>query len=168
MPDLGSTSHSCLIYERRIKMTQFEFKTLDLPTLHRHVIGFDRVFDEINRTFANSRSTGAYPPYNISKLDETHFLLEVAVAGFSEEELDVSLNDQRLTITGKKTEADSKEDVEYLHRGISARDWERVFTLGPDHEVRGAMVKNGILTVAVEHVIPNEKKPRKIAITYTK
>jgi molecular chaperone IbpA len=147
-------------------MTQFEFKTLDLPTLHRHVIGFDRVFDEINRTFSNSRNAGTYPPYNISKLDETHFLVEVAVAGFAENELDVSLNDQRLTVTGKKAEPDSA--AEYLHRGISARDWERVFTLGPDHEVRGAVVKNGILSIAVEHVLPDEKKPRKIAITYTK
>lgn len=147
-------------------MTHFEFKTLDLPSLHRHVIGYDRVFDEIDRVFANSRNTGTYPPYNIVKLDDTHILLEVAVAGFTEDELDVALTDQRLTITGKKAESTSVP--EYLHRGISSRDWERVFALGPNHEVRGAVVKNGILSIAVEHVIPEEKKPRKIAITYTK
>ena len=72
-------------------MTEFTLHTLDLPTLHRHAIGFDRMFDELNRTFANSRQDGNYPPYNIAKLDDTHYVIEVAVAGFKESELNVEL-----------------------------------------------------------------------------
>ena len=69
-------------------MTNFSLRTLDLPTLHRHAIGFDRIFDELNRTFANSKTDGNYPPHNIVQIDETHYAIQLAVSGFSEDELD--------------------------------------------------------------------------------
>lgn len=146
-------------------MTQYSFSTFDLPTLHRHAIGFDRMFEELNRTFANSKSEN-YPPYNVVKLDDAHYVVEVAVAGFNDEELDVELKDGVLTVSGER--AKQEDTPEYLHRGISARSFVRRFTLAENVEVRAANVKNGILSVALEHVVPEEKKPKKISITFNK
>lgn len=147
-------------------MTQYTFSTLDLPAIHRHAIGFDRIFDELNRTFANSRTDGNYPPYNIAKLDNSHFVIEVAVAGFAEDELDVELKDGVLSVKGEQ--AKKEVEVEYQHKGISTRNFTRTFTLGEHVEVRGATVKNGILAVALELVVPEEKQPKKIAISFQK
>jgi len=146
-------------------MTQFTLHTLDLPAFQRHAIGFDRLFDELNRNFASAKTDTNYPPYNIVKLDDTHWIVEVAVAGFAETELDISLEGRVLKVTGEKgTQPDTT--TEYLHRGISARNWERTFTMSEHMEVLAATVKNGILAIALEHVIPEEKKPKKIAITF--
>jgi molecular chaperone IbpA len=154
--------------KRRKQMTQFQLSTLDLPTLHRHAIGFDRIFDELNRTFVNSRADGNYPPYNIAQLDETHYVVEVAVAGFKENEIDVELKDGVLTITGEQVKDEKVEEVQYLHKGISARSFTRTFKLANDVEVHAATVSNGILAIALEHIVPEEKKPKKIAITFNK
>jgi molecular chaperone IbpA len=148
-------------------MTQFTFSTLDIPALHRHAIGFDRMFEELNRTFANSKGDN-YPPYNVIKLDETHYVVEVAVAGFAEDELDVELKDGVLTVAGEKSKQELDNAPEYLHKGISARSFLRKFTLAENVEVCAATVKNGVLSVALEHVVPEEKKPKKIAITFAK
>ena len=147
-------------------MTQFTLHTLDLPNLHRHTIGFDRMFEELNRTFANSRTDGNYPPYNIAKLDDTHDVVEVAVAGFKEDEIDVELKDGVLSIKGERAKVET--EVEYLHKGISARNFTRIFNLADNVEVRAATVTNGVLAIALEHIVPEEKKAKKIAITYTK
>ncbi len=146
-------------------MTQFTLHTLDLPALHRHAIGFDRMFEELNRTFANSR-TDNYPPHNVVKLDDTHYVIEVAVAGFAETEIDVELKENILTVRGEQ-DKDQKE-IEYLHKGISARNFTRTFTLADNMQVRGATVKNGILAVALEQIVPEEQKPKKIEITFAK
>ena len=151
-------------------MTQFQLHSIDLPTLHaqlhRHAIGFDRMFDELNRTFANSKQDGNYPPYNIAKLDDTHYVVEIAVAGFKESELDVELKDGVLTVKGDQTKPEV--ELEYIHKGISARNFVRTFTLADDVEVRAATVQNGILAIALEHIIPEEKQAKKIAITFKK
>jgi molecular chaperone IbpA len=149
-------------------MTQYTLSTLDLPALHRHAIGFDRIFQELNRTFTNSRSDGNYPPYNIAKLDDTHYVVEVAVAGFQESELDVELKDHVLTIKGEQTKDETIDQPEYLHRGISARNFTRTFTLAENMEVRAASVQNGILSIALEHIVPEQMKAKKIAITFNK
>ena len=150
-------------------MTQIQLHTLDLPSfvnqIHRQTIGFDRMFDELNRTFANSR-TDNYPPHNVVKLDDTHYVIEVAVAGFAENEIDVELKDNVLTVKGEQTKKEN--DIEYLHKGISARNFVRTFPLAEHIEVRGATVNNGILSVALEMVVPEENKPKKIAITFKK
>lgn len=149
-------------------MTQFEIRTLDLPAvLHRHAIGFDRMFDDLNRTFANSRQDN-YPPHNVIELDETHFVIEVAVAGFKENELDVEFKDQKITIRGEKVQAEDAHEIKYQHKGISTRNFERTFPLAEHLEVRGATVQNGILSIALELVIPEEKQPKKIAISFAK
>lgn len=147
-------------------MTQFTLHTLDLPSLHRHAIGFDNLFEQLNRTFANSKTDGNYPPHNVVKLDDTHFVIELAVAGFAESEIDVELKENVLTVRGERTKADA--EVEYLHKGISARNFTRTFPLAEHIEVRGATVQNGILAIALEQVVPEEQKAKKIAITFAK
>ena len=147
-------------------MTQFTLHTIDLPSLHRHAIGFDNLFEQLNRTFANSKSDGNYPPHNVVKLDDTHFVIELAVAGFAESEIDVELKENVLTVKGERAKADA--EVEYLHKGISARNFTRTFPLAEHIEVRGATVQNGILAIALEQVVPEEQKAKKIAITFAK
>ena len=149
-------------------MTQFTYRTIDLPTLHRHAIGFDKMFDELNKTFANSVAADKYPPHNVVQLDDTHFVVELAVAGFNESEIDVELANNVLTIKGEKVKAEDAPELTYLHRGISSRNFTRTFPLAENVEVHGATVQNGILTVALELVIPEEKKPKKIAIAFNK
>jgi molecular chaperone IbpA len=150
-------------------MTQLEIRTLDLPAfvnqIHRQTIGFDNLFDQLNRTFANNKSDGNYPPHNVVKIDDTHYVIEVAVSGFSEKEVDVELKDNVLTVKGEQAE---KAEVEYLHKGISTRNFVRTFPLAEHIEVRGATVKNGILSIALEKVVPEEDKPKKIQITFAK
>ena len=151
-------------------MTQFSIHTIDLPNLanqlHRHSIGFDQMFDQLNRTFANSKADGNYPPHNVVKLDDNHYAIELAVAGFNEDEIDVELKENVLTVKGEQSKTET--EVEYLHKGISTRNFVRTFPLAEHIEVRGAKVKNGILAIALEQVIPEEQKPKKIAITFAK
>jgi molecular chaperone IbpA len=151
-------------------MTQFTLHTIDLPALatqiHRHSVGFDNLFDQLNRTFASSKSENTYPPHNVVKLDDTHYVIEVAVAGFNEDEIDVELKENVLTVKGEQAKKDT--EIEYLHKGISARNFVRTFPLAEHIEVCGATVKNGILAVALEQVVPEESKPKKIAITFAK
>ena len=150
-------------------MTQLQIHTLDLPTfvnqIHRQAIGFDSLFEQLNRQFTNSKSDN-YPPHNVVKLDDTHYVIEVAVAGFNEDEIDVELKENVLTVKGEQ--AKKEAEVEYLHKGISARNFTRTFPLAEHIEVRGATVKNGILAIALEQIVPEEDKPKKIAITFAK
>jgi len=148
-------------------MTNLTLHTLDFPSLHRSAIGFDRMFDELNRTFANSRGDN-YPPHNIAQLDDTHFVVEVAVAGFKESEIDVELKDNQLTVKGEKVKTEDEPEIKYLHKGLSARNFTRTFTLADHVEVRNATVENGVLTIGLELVVPEEDQPKKIAITYKK
>lgn len=148
-------------------MTNLSLHTLDFPTLHRSAIGFDRLFDELNRTFANSRSDN-YPPHNIAQLDDTHFVVEVAVAGFKHDEIDVELKDKMLTVKGEKVKAENAPEIKYLHKGLSARNFTRTFTLADHVEVKTATVENGVLTIGLELVVPVEDQAKKISITYKK
>jgi molecular chaperone IbpA len=145
-------------------MTQFQIHTIDLPALHRHAIGFDQMFETLNRTFANSKSDGNYPPHNVIRIDDTHYVIELAVAGFNQSEIDVELKENNLTVKGEKVTKD--DATEYLHKGISTRNFSRTFPLAEHIEVRGATVTNGILAIALEQVIPDEQRPKKIAITF--
>ena len=121
-------------------------------------IGFDRVLDRMHQTGSSQPN---YPPYNIRKVDDDNYVIELALAGFNQDELDVEVKDGVLTVEGKK---DEKSEAQYLHRGISARQFRRKFTLSDTIVVRGVEYQNGILYVELENVIPEEKKPRKISI----
>ena len=151
-------------------MTQLQIHTLDLPTfvnqIHRQAIGFDTLFEQLNRKFANSKTDGNYPPHNVVKLDDTHYVIEVAVAGFAENEIDVELKENILTVRGEQEKTD--KEVEYLHKGISARNFVRTFPLAEHIEVRGATVRNGILAIALEQIVPEEQKAKKVQITFAK
>ena len=123
------------------------------------------MFNELTRTHLGNSKSDNYPPYNIIKVSEHNWAIQVAVAGFGEDELDIELKDNVLTISGQKQETDEQE---YLHKGISARTFTRTFTLNENVKILGATVVNGILAVSLEHVVPDEQKPKKIAITFTK
>ena len=146
-------------------MKQVYVNSLDIPQLQRFAVGFDRMFDELARTAGTLNATN-YPPYNIIKESETIWKIEVAVAGFDESELDVEIISNELVVTGAKEK--TNEVVNYLHQGIGGRDFERTFALAENVEVKGAQVKNGILTVTLEHIVPESAKPKKIAITVQK
>lgn len=145
-------------------MKQVYINSLDIPTLQRFAVGFDRMFDELARTAGSLNATN-YPPYNIIRRGETEYAIEVAVAGFEENELDVEVVNNELVITGNKA---IEADGEYLHQGIAGRNFSRTFALFENVEVKGAQVKNGILTVTLEHILPESAKPKKIAITFQK
>jgi molecular chaperone IbpA len=150
-------------------MTSYKLSTTNLPgftaSLNRHAIGFDNLFNELSRTHLGNSKADNYPPYNIIKVDEHNWAIQVAVAGFGENELNIEFETNVLTITGEKQEA---EEHEYLHKGISARTFTRTFTLNENVKIKGATVVNGILAVSLEHIVPEEQKPKKIAITFTK
>lgn len=147
-------------------MKQLYTTTLDLPSLQRFAVGFDPLLNALTRTAGTTNSSN-YPPYNIVKQGENLYTVEVAVAGFEESELDVEVVDGELIIKGEN-KRNTDDTVTYLHQGIAARAFLRTFALAENVEVRGATVKNGILTVALEHVVPESAKPKKIAITFQK
>jgi len=136
-------------------------RSLDIPSVHKFGIGFDNMFDELLRL--NSQQTLNYPPYNILKNTEDSFSIEIAVAGFSEGEISVNVDNRVLSITGKKNDG---LEVEYLHKGISDRDFVREFTLAEHVEIQSATQRDGILIINLERIVPEEKKPKSIAITY--
>ena len=140
-------------------------RSLDIPSIHKFGIGFDNMFDELLRM--NNQQSLNYPPYNIVKQSEDKFYIEVATAGFSEGDIKIDLDNRLLTIKGRIFR-DEDPLNEYLHRGISSRDFVREFTLAEHVEVKSATVKDGILTIYLERIVPDEKKPKSIAISYTK
>lgn len=137
-----------------------------MPQIQRFAVGFDRLFTDLAQKSVYQNSVGNYPPYNIVRLGDTSFAIEVAVAGFAENEIEVIVENNELSITGTKTETDTSPD--YLHQGISARAFTRKFSLAEHVNVVAAKTVNGLLVVSLEKVIPEEKKPRKIEISFEK
>lgn len=147
-------------------MKQFHVTTYDISKLPQFAIGFDRIFEELARTQEKMNNTN-YPPYNIIRIAETEYAIEVAVAGFNEDELDVEEVDGELVIKGETKPKAVDHTGNYLHQGIAARNFTRTFALPDNSEVKSASVKNGILTVNVEVFIPESTK-KKIAIAFEK
>ena len=140
-------------------------RSFDIPAFNKFGIGFENLFDDLQRVTQIQSSTN-YPPHNVIKTGDNTVTIEVAVAGFAEGEIDISLDQRLLTITGNKKRDDDAAH-EYLHRGISSRDFKQTFPLAEHVEVKGATIRDGILTVLLEHEIPESAKPKSIAITYT-
>jgi molecular chaperone IbpA len=134
--------------------------TLDFSPLFRTAIGFDRMARLID-TAQEAASAPAYPPYNIAKTGDDSYRLTMAVAGFSQDELDLTVKDNQLIVSGKLTD-DNAGDL--LYRGIAGRAFERRFALADHIVVEGADLKNGLLHVALKRVVPESLKPRRIAI----
>jgi molecular chaperone IbpA len=123
-------------------------------------LGFDQLFNTLTEINPDVARGSGYPPYNVIKKDDGHFLIEIAVAGFSKHDIDLTLEGGVLTVTGnKKTGADKRE---YTHRGISARGFERAFTLADTIKVIGADIVDGLLVIILENNIPEEDKPQTI------
>ena len=124
-------------------------------------VGFDRIFDRITSLHNEGKVKGSnsYPPYNITKESDTTYIVELAVAGFTEETIDIEVADGELTIQGNAP--DSPDEKEYLHRGIAARAFSRKFTLAETVVVRDASLENGMLRILLENVIPEEQNRRR-------
>jgi molecular chaperone IbpA len=149
-------------------MTQVSrFDTNSLAQLNRALVGFDRLFDGFESRFANQLSTN-YPPHNVVKLDETRYAIEIAVAGFKREEINVEIEQEVLTVRGESEASNESTGRQYLHRGLSSRSFERSWQLAEHMIVEGAEMKDGILTVSLKYVIPEEKKARVIDIVEVK
>ena len=123
-------------------------------------IGFDHIFDQLENIHKHAKDT--YPPHNVVKDEELKYSLELAVAGFKEEHIDIEVKDHVLTIKGDRPQRRAQD--KYVHKGISARNWQKSFRLSEYTEVTGANLTDGILTVGLEVVLPEEKRPRKISI----
>ncbi len=122
-------------------------------------IGFNRELNRLNH--AHKTNTTSYPPYDLIKLDEDTYRLSLAIAGFSKEDIDVSVDNGTLIIKGEITEV---YDAEVVHKGIASRKFTRSFALGEYMEVTGAELKDGMLHISIDRIVPEEKKPKTIEI----
>ena len=144
-------------------MTNYKFNTdnFGIPTgLAKQFIGFDQVLDRIREAAESMPKIPSYPPYNIKKIDDEHFVIEMAVAGFGKQNLDIELKEDTLTITGNL----ESEDKDYIYQGIANRAFTRQFTLADTVVVKNAELVNGLLKIALERYVPEEKKAKKIDI----
>jgi molecular chaperone IbpA len=138
-----------------------QLRTIDtaaLAQLSKALVGFDRYFT------APHHQNGNYPPHNIVKYSDDTYAIEVAVAGFAKEEVTVEVDQDQLTIRGVKNRPNVDAGIEYLHRGLAARDFEQTFTLAEYMEVRGAKVENGMLQIDIQRLVPDALKPRQIEV----
>jgi molecular chaperone IbpA len=145
-------------------MTRF-----NLNTLTPYSVGFDRMFDrllELEHGHDGHPNNQGFPPYNIRR-SEDEFFIDIALAGLAPEDIDIEHKENVLTVKSNWTDGDGSVDGEYLHRGISRKKFTRKFTLTDDIEVKGADFTNGLLTISLERIIPEEKRPKKIAINST-
>jgi molecular chaperone IbpA len=134
----------------------------DLSPLYRTAIGFDRLADMLSN--ASRVESGGYPPYNIESLGEDRYRITMAVAGFSEGELDIVTERSTLTVSGNKAEENESSEGQLLYRGIATRSFERRFQLADHVEVHGARLENGLLHIELKRELPEQMKPRKIEI----
>lgn len=126
-----------------------------------YTIGFDRMFDNLNTV---SELSNNYPPYNILKIDDEHFVIEIACAGFTKDEFNIHVvpEGNKLVIQGVQDRGEDKRD--YYHKGIAARNFTRTFALTDDVEVTNADFENGMLNVSLVRIVPEEKKPKEIKV----
>ena len=126
-----------------------------------YAVGFDRVFDTLNRYVDNNVQSTGFPPYNIRKEGDYNYVIEMALAGFGKKDIEVEVADGTLSIRSVK---ENTEDDSTVYRGISYRKFERKFTMADDIVVNGAKLENGMLSLELERVVPEEKKPRLVAV----
>lgn len=142
-------------------------RSFDFPALTKFGIGFDNMFDDLMRTSAQQSSTN-YPPYNIVQINDDEYMISLAVAGFALDNLSVTKDKNFLIIEGKEYQSNGEKIVPtYLHKGISNRDFRREFQLADHVEISNAHLELGILSVYLKREVPENAKPKSIAITYT-
>jgi molecular chaperone IbpA len=139
------------------------FDTKSIPNMDRYFVGADRVMKRLADIADQSAQMMPikYPPYNIKKVDENRYVIELAVAGFGKADIDIELQEGLLSIRGN---CDSPESTEYLYKGIAERGFKREFTLADNVEVKSSSLVNGMLKIWLEAFIPEEKKPKKVEI----
>jgi molecular chaperone IbpA len=135
-------------------------RTIDLTPLYRSVVGFDRLADLLDS--ASTEAASGYPPYNIERTAENAYRIEIAVAGFKAEDLNIEVKENLLTVQGRKAAND--ETKRYLHRGLAERNFDRRFQLADYVVVQDAQLENGLLSIALKRELPEALKPRKIEI----
>ena len=144
-------------------------RSFDIPSLTKFGIGFDNMFDDLMRVSAQQSSTN-YPPYDIVQVNDDEYMISVAVAGFGYDDLSVTKDKKILVIEGqhsRETVENEDSTAKYLHKGISERSFRREFQLADHVEITGAHLELGILSIHLKREIPEEAKPKTIAITYT-
>ena len=130
-------------------------------TLTPYTVGYDRIFDNLARYVDNNTTSTGFPPYNIRKDGENNYVIEMALAGFGKKDIEVEVADGTLSIRSVKENVD---DDSNLYRGIAYRKFERKFTIADDVMVNDAKLENGMLSIALERIVPDEKKPRLITV----
>ena len=125
-------------------------------------VGFDRLFDEFFKLQSSTKNVPNYPPYNLVK-DGDSYTIEMAMAGLTDKDVDVVLEDRTLTISYEKSEEDIDEGI--IHKGLAQRSFKRSFNLAEDIEVQKAQLKNGLVSIRMERIVPDEKKPQKIKLS---
>jgi molecular chaperone IbpA len=138
-------------------------RTFDLAPLYRSTVGFDRLFTMLD-SLAQPDNGQTYPPYNIERTGEDAYRISMAVAGFSEADITIEAHRNVLSVKGERKDEGNGEGTEVLYRGIASRAFERRFQLADHVEVNGAFLKNGLLHIDLKRNVPEEMKPRKIAI----
>ena len=141
-----------------VKLTHF-----DINQITPFSVGFDRVFDRLV-DYDTNYTTGGFPPYNIRKTDDFKHVIEIALAGFSKDEIEVVLTDGILEIKSRDTVTTEKPKDDLIHKGIAKRAFTRKFTLADDIEVKDAKLENGLLVIELEQIVPEHKKPRTIKV----
>lgn len=134
--------------------------------LMRQTVGFDR-FNDLFENLLNDKNSErfeSYPPYNIEKVSDDEYRVVMAVAGFTDKDIDITVEGETLTVSGKIFESEEEKDKTYLHRGIAGRSFERTFRLADHIQVKEADLTNGLLSIDLERIVPEEKKPRMIPI----
>jgi len=146
-------------------MYKFDHTFSDLAKFDKFFVGADKYFAQAQKTadlLANTAAAAGYPPFNLKKTDENTYVVEMAVAGFGKQDIEMTLEDNKLVINGKSS-IDS-DNAQFLHKGISDRAFTRTFTLADNVVVNNAAMVNGLLKIWLEHIIPEDKKPKKIEI----
>jgi len=133
----------------------------NINQLTPYAVGFDRVFDKLNAYVANNATSTGFPPYNILKGGDYTYAIEMALAGFSKDDIEIEVAEGLLTVRSIK---ENDENDSNIYRGISYRKFNRKFTLADDIVVNDASLENGMLNINLERIVPDEKKPRKITI----
>lgn len=145
----------------RLSTTNWNNFVSAFPQVESRLIGFDRVFDAVNRLHSiEGGQSNSFPPYNIKKLDDENYEITLALAGFKKSELSVVVEDGNLVVKGEQ----EKSEDEFLHKGIAERNFTRTWALADDVKVTGSKLKDGVLTISLVHEIPEEKKPTSIEI----
>ena len=168
MPMVGSTINVIFAYRRNNMTKTLTLRSLDIPSIHKFGIGFEQMFDELLRVNSQQANSN-YPPYNIVQINEDEYTISVAVAGFGPEDLTITKEKNFLVIEGKHSSENSQSiDVNYLHKGISERSFRREFQLAEHVVGIYSTLELGILNIHLKREVPEESKPKSIAINYIK